>query len=303
VELLLEFIQSYEGRDNVFGDENKSDELRPLLATVSSPSASIPVETDILLARMMKILLRKSANRLALGKNGIQSIIRSLSRIQAEKNIIALAEMCNVVLNTCYDSVNVLFLIELGGVTPLLSFLKTSDVPVLSSALGALQGLCYVPSGRQCIRTDIKALRRIATFLVAEESVIRARAVGVVHNLSVDIVSINCIVETGCIPALVRLLRDSSAEICRAAAGTIQNISRDIVARAAIVETGALDYLSDLLFASDVACQIAAVGTILNIVGSSLETEEERKVLNQMLTDGLVVGALRSSIFDTGDSS
>lgn len=76
------------------------------------------------------------------------------------------------------------------------------------------------------------------------------------HNLSVDIVSINCILETGCIPALVLLLRDSSAEICRAAAGTIQNLSRDVVARAAIVETGAVDYLSDLLFASDIACQV-----------------------------------------------
>lgn len=84
----------------------------------------------------------------------------------------------------------------------------------------------------------------------------RARAVGTIHNLSVDVVSIAPIVECQCIGALTSLLRDPSIEICRAAAGTIQNLSRDISVRADIVNTGAVDYLSDLLFANDITCQV-----------------------------------------------
>lgn len=40
------------------------------------------------------------------------------------------------------------------------------------------------------------------------------------------------------------------------------------------------------------------MGTILSLVGSNLNTSEERAQLQQMLTDGLVLGAVRSSIFD-----
>lgn len=79
---------------------------------------------------------------------------------------------------------------------------------------------------------------------------------GVIHNLSVDIVSIAPIVECQCISALVALLRDPSMEICRAAAGAIQNLSRDIAVRTTMVDSGAVDYLSDLLFANDIDCQV-----------------------------------------------
>lgn len=84
----------------------------------------------------------------------------------------------------------------------------------------------------------------------------RARAVGVVHNLSVDAVSIVPILDTHSVPMLTELMRDPSTEICRAAAGTIQNLSRDPEARTEIVRCGAVEYLSDLLFASDVSCQV-----------------------------------------------
>lgn len=89
-----------------------------------------------------------------------------------------------------------------------------------------------------------------------DNTTVRMRSVGVIHNLSVDIISINLIMETNCILALIELLRDSSADICRAAAGTIQNLSRDTIAKKCIVDAGAIDYLSDLLFASDIACQV-----------------------------------------------
>lgn len=278
--LSQKFVSLYEapGCDN--GDGSLSDELRPMLATMSDPSATIPVEMELILSSILKILLRKSSNRLALGKAGMTSILRSLNRILTERNIKATAELCNAVLNTCYDGVNVQFLIELDGVSLLMKLLNSRDTELITSALGALQGLCYEPRGRQSVRQDLKvsiktsyfihrqllsrfssafvsqAIPKIATFLSNENEHVRARAVGAVHNLSVDVVSIAPLVECRCIPALVVLLRDPSIEICRAATGTIQNLSRDISVRASIVDSGALDYLSDLLFANDITCQV-----------------------------------------------
>lgn len=103
---------------------------------------------------------------------------------------------------------------------------------------------------------SMQALNHIVSFLSHEDTAVRARAVGVIHNLSVDAVSIVPIRETGCVSQVIHLMRDSSAEICHAAAGTIQNLSRDPDTRAALVEEGALEYLSDLLFASDISCQV-----------------------------------------------
>jgi hypothetical protein len=101
-------------------------------------------------------------------------------------------------------------------------------------------------------------LQQITTFLAHEDLAVRARAVGVIHNLSVDAVSIAPIADTHCVPTLINLMRDPSADVCRAAAGTIQNLSRDVEARKAIMDAGALEYLSDLLFASDITCQVRA---------------------------------------------
>ena len=140
-------------------------------------------------------------------------------------------------------------------------------------------------------------LEKVAVLLEAEDDSVRARAVGVMHNLSVDMVSIIPIVETSCVSVLVYLLRDPSSEICTASAGTLQNLSRDSVTRERIVDCGAIDFLSDLLFASDVDCQIAAVGSMLNMLGPDI-TVEQRQAYCQLLSDGLVLGAVRSSVFD-----
>jgi hypothetical protein len=150
------FICAYECKDSIVGDGDKSDDIRPILATVGDPCARIPIEIELTIATILKVLLRKARNRVCLGKYGMDAIIKSLNRIQAAKNVPAAAEMCNVILNTCYEGGNVQLLIELDGVAPLLRFLKSKEVAVLCSSLGALQGLCYVPRGRQSIRQNSK---------------------------------------------------------------------------------------------------------------------------------------------------
>lgn len=152
------FVSFHEGREYGTGELSlsESDELRPVLAAIGDTSATIPVEMDLVLASVLKILLRKSSNRLSLGKFGMSAIIKGLSRVHLEKNSSASAEMCNVILNTCYDGVNVQLLIELEGVSLLMRILKSRDQDILRSVLGALQGLCYEPRGRQSLRQEVK---------------------------------------------------------------------------------------------------------------------------------------------------
>jgi hypothetical protein len=152
--LAEEFLSYYECNSLIVGDKSLPDEIRPILAAISDGSNIIPSVAEVLLAAMLKILLRKTVNRLSLGKIGMTAIVRALNRIQADRNNIATAEMCNVVLNTCFDAVNVQLLIDLDGVVPMIRFLRGRDNTITSSALGAIQGICYVPSGRQYIRQD-----------------------------------------------------------------------------------------------------------------------------------------------------
>lgn len=156
IELSTNFIEIYEAKDSSYGDKSKADELRPLLAIISDSSITVPIQIDIILARILKVLLRKSVNRIALGKYGISAMIKSIQRIQNGQNMVAAAEMCNVVLNACYDGINVQLLIEQDGISPMIRLLKSNDHMILSSVLGVLQGLCYVPFGRQTIRQDAK---------------------------------------------------------------------------------------------------------------------------------------------------
>ncbi len=53
------------------------DEMKPLFTTLDM---QLPVELELLIARMLKILLRKAINRDGVGKFGIKCIIRSLLR-------------------------------------------------------------------------------------------------------------------------------------------------------------------------------------------------------------------------------
>jgi hypothetical protein len=66
----------------------------------------------------------------------------------------------------------------------------------------------------------------VATMLSSTDELVRARAVGCVHNISADTVALMVLREVGCIPALVSLLREHSPEVCQAAAGALQNMSR-----------------------------------------------------------------------------
>lgn len=150
--------------------------------------------------------------------------------------------------------------------------------------------------------------------MLAADGSVRARALGSVHNLSVDVPSILMLLEIKeSVPTLVSLLRDSVPEICQVACGTLQNLSRDPEGRRMIAQgTAAVEHLADLLCSSSLGCQVAAVGALLNIMGPSSssssssmgdEQDAEKKALRTLLTDGIVLGAIRACVFEDEDVS
>lgn len=159
-----------------------SDEMRPILSSLSAPMATdlevqpdflyylflsetysiititptFPLPLKIILSKVLKILLRKEANRRSMGRMGLQLLTAALER-QARTPTAAAAELGNVVINACYNGdSNVRTLIECSGLSPLLMLLRTRDVDTIQSMLGALQGICFVPFGRQHVRADFE---------------------------------------------------------------------------------------------------------------------------------------------------
>jgi hypothetical protein len=137
----------------------------------------------------------------------------------------------------------------------------------------------------------------MAHHMTSPDPDVRARAVGCVHNLSADALSLPLLLLAGCVPAVISLLLDPGPEVCRAAAGICQNLGREARCRAELQQGGATPRLLDLLVCSDVECQTAAVGALLNVLGPSL-SPDKLPALRQALTDGIVMGVVNSCLFD-----
>eukprot|EP01041_Mallomonas_annulata_P004668 gene4668-9258_t len=293
---MQQFTDQYANPNVNMGSTREADDMRPLLAVLRGP---LPGDFEVLIAKVIKILLRKPINRTLMGKHGVLCIVKALMR-QTEHRSIAATEIGNVVLNTCYNGDNVQLFIDEGGFPHLLKLLLSRDTSLQASVLGAIQGICFVPIGRQAIRQDSESIRIMVHFLDSEDSLVRARASGTIHNISADSTSILILREAGCIPSLVRLLRDQSVEVCQAVTGTLQNLSREVASREIILECDALPPLSDLLLGNDVQCQVAAVGALFNLLSST--QQDGQLSLRKLLTECVVMGALQSCLFDTSET-
>ena len=301
LKLMKEFTESFEDPNSLFGDTDVVDDLRPILSNLlrknDNGASTIPIELELLGARIIKILLRKPINRTNLGMYGISTIVQALKR-QVDDRTIASVEICNIILNCCYEGSNVNLCIDEGGLEPLILLLKsTRDMRLQSSALGALQGICFVPLGRQTVRFNTEILKLLSSYLQSDDDLVRARCTGTVHNLSVDIGAIKFLREADCIKFLVGLLKDPSIEICQAAVSSLQNISRETLSRQLLIEYNVIPILSELVCSNDIHCQVAATGALLNILGENL-SEKQRHELKCTLTDGIVLGCVKGCLFD-----
>jgi hypothetical protein len=208
-----------------------------------------------LFAQVLKVAFRKASNRV-IGREGVAILV---SAIQQEGGAEFAAELCNALLNLCFNTSNVAILVELQSVHVLMSFLRSPHARLRAAALGTLQSICYVAVGRKAVRSvqlegSISAIGFLAMQMSCKEVLAQARAVGVIHNLSADVLAVAALREAGVIPLLLAALRAPSAKICAAAAGALQNMAREHASGLLIRERSL--FLVDLLMCSDIECQV-----------------------------------------------
>lgn len=147
---LEEFISVFEN-DSSYALTSSPDELRPMLSALKAGGLSNECERQY--ARALKILLRKKTNRENFGVFGMQALRIALQRQSATVKTAA-ADLCNAVLNSCFDIKNVKYFIDDGGLPVLTALLRFHDYNVQASALGAIQGIFYASDGRVACRGD-----------------------------------------------------------------------------------------------------------------------------------------------------
>lgn len=148
------------------------------------------------------------------------------------------------------------------------------------------------------MRQHPQLLSKMSYFLQSDDELVRARATGTVHNLSVDIVSMKLLRENDCILPLIELLQDASSEVVQTAAGALQNLTRDSLTKQMLLDFQSLPLFSKLLFCGDIQVQVSAAGILVNLLQDELD-EDGRRRLQQVLTDGIVLGAVNSCVFES----
>ena len=281
---LREFVDANE---DARASPNLRDERRDELGGITSllTDGDLPGDQDLALLALktLKILSRKEDNRRRFGRELCRAVVRlALTHPRASHAITA--EGANVVLNACYEKENVEYVLECGGVEPLVRRVADTGETLRcrSAAAGAVQSVCFQAAGRRRVRDCdgvaalvalMKELDRLSNVTDDDERVMcRARVVGALHNVSADDDAIRLIRASDGVPHLVRSLSDDDDGVCGSAAGATQNVSRERAARALFRRGGAVHALTKLLARGrDPATQARAAGALLNILGPDLD--------------------------------
>jgi len=129
----------------------------------------------------------------------------------------------------------------------------------------------YQSIGRKHVQAS-GAVVAILPLLWNADVQVRARAAGVVHNLSSHPTCVTEIRVNDGIGALMTLLKEGDDKVSSAAAGAIQNVAREEASRQEILAfPEALRHIGRLLFRRDVQCQAFAVGALLNLFTPTFE--------------------------------
>jgi hypothetical protein len=123
---------------------------------------------------------------------------------------------------------------------------------------------------------------------------VQTRAIGLIHNLSVDVSSIILLTELGFIDIVLQLLilYPYDEEVAPLALGTLQNLTRDPHVREIVYAKDGLDVVVHHLMSPYVPCQVAALSIIMNLKEGA-STDETRS----LLADAIALGAISSSLF------
>ncbi len=279
--------------------------ISPLGVEVNSILTSISVVqfdrcteiVEIILLRIVKLLLLEPSNRSYLQKYGVEVMVKILhQRLSIRKSATIITEICGMILNACYEIQNVDHICATNnGVFMILNCIHHVNEDIVGSSLGVLQAICYAPMGRRTLRMNFEILNKLVSFLSSEKMQIRSRALGVIHNISVDSVAIQPLVNARCLDCLVKLLEEDDEEICAVALGTLQNLTRDTTVKNLACEADLLSIVIRYLVSPSVPCQVAALGTFMNLSDQSQGT----KALHSLLAETIALGAINSCIFES----
>lgn len=294
--------------------------LNAFIETVSSSHENITIELrqlryialflkdsqDELLLRLLLhslyLIMRSPANRQLLHQDTslIDISLGKLKKLFPQHQL--LHELLPLITLLCHEETLVHHFLGLGLIELLFSmWIHLDHDLLLIDALSLLQAVCCCREGRLRLHLhDKRILTRLQNLLSSDNPSVQARAVGTFHNISIEGSFIRDIREAGVIPRLAQLLTSPDRGTLRAAMGTVQNLSREHLSRLVILEQPDLVlHIIPLVFGSDLACQTAAAGALLNLLGPSLSTPELESLMT-FLSDGIAIGAIRSSIFDFG---
>ncbi len=118
-----------------------ADDVCGLFYLLSNPNVLTNAPFLLVTLKALKILMRKPTNRKNIDDSFTKALVSILGLVSGAAMVAVLKEACNVVLNICYESENVIRLVRFDGVGPLTFIIGNcgSDVELLIAALGALQ--------------------------------------------------------------------------------------------------------------------------------------------------------------------
>ena len=288
--LLREFVDANEdARASPNLRDERVDELGGITALMTDTDLPGDQDLALLALKTLKILSRKEDNRRGFGRELCRAVVR-LALTHPRASHAVTTEGANVVLNACYEKENVEYVLQCGGVEPLVRVVKDTGCSMRcrSAAAGAVQSVCFQAAGR-CVVRDCDGVAALLVLLKEldrgegrcgkdstdtseERARAKARVVGAVHNVSGDDDAIRLIRVGDGVPALIRALNSEDDSVACSAAGATQNVSRERASRVLFRRGGAVESLARLLGrGGDSATQARAAGALLNILGPELD--------------------------------
>ena len=262
---LNQFIEQNEDPENSMNYANeKPDNLSELFNVLRDNRAFKPSSVHLIerVLHCLLLLTRKESNRLSFVTAHIQILLSFLK--PKECPITILSQTVNVLLNICYEEVNVSQFLATGGLPILLSCLSVDNIPLKANIVGTLQSICYQDTGKAAIlKTD--GVKMIISLFDIDDERILTRTSGALHNISADAQSVPLIIKYHAIPKLVHLLDYPSLPIQLTAAGTLQNILCDKEGKAAVLHEDIVPPLLKLLCNKDPNIISSALGALLNV--------------------------------------
>lgn len=261
---------------------------------------------------IVKILLHQSSNRQGMDKLSLELTVKAYTHYMQRKAWKVTTEIANIWINLFYTQANTLIFVKetkgLACIAHSLVSVNHKEVNLFCSLLGALQAICFIPIGRHYLRSEAQIIPIIASCIDAQDERLQERALAIINNMSVDLVSIPLILTTHCLPSIIqKTAQYCQPAACHAALGALTNLLRDEGCCARVDLEAMLPSLLETLARGSQDCQVAALSCLLNLLGvrntndddGAIEgngdaglAAEKKRALHSMLAEVLALGSI-----------